>query len=78
MSNWYVLEWGELLDALKKQKIAISGALKDDWYDRFNRFVTEAKAINSIISETDKQIDAAVYKLYNLTDTEIKVIEEQA
>ena len=32
---------------------------------------------NTIINDTDKQIDAAVYKLYNLTNAEIKVIEEQ-
>lgn len=78
LTNWYELDWNGFLNALKKQKIVLSGTLKDDWYDRFNRFATEAKAINSIISETDKQIDAAVYKLYNLTDAEIKVIEEQA
>ena len=78
LTNWYELDWNGFLNALKKQKIVLSGTLKEDWYDRFNRFATDAKAINSIISETDKQIDAAVYKLYNLTDAEIKVIEEQA
>ncbi len=78
LSNWYDLEWSGLLDALKKQKIILSGTLKDDWFDRFNRYVKEIKAIKAIITDTDKQIDAAVYKLYNLTDEEIKVIEEQS
>ena len=49
-----------LLDALKKQKIILSGTLKDDWFDRFNRYVKEIKAIKAIITDTDKQIDAAV------------------
>ena len=77
LSNWYDLEWSGLLDALKKQKIILSGTLKDDWFDRFNRYVKEIKEIKAIITDTDKQIDAAVYKLYNVTEEEIKVIEEQ-
>ncbi|MBQ8677551.1 MAG: N-6 DNA methylase [Alphaproteobacteria bacterium] len=77
LTNWYELEWPGFIDALKKQKIVLSGTLKDDWFDRYNRFATEIKAISAIINDTDKQIDAAVYKLYNLTDSEIKVIEEQ-
>ena len=28
------------------------------------------------IDTTDKQIDSLVYKLYNLTDEEIKIVEE--
>ena len=77
LTNWYELEWNGFTDALKKQKIVLSGTLKDDWFDRYNRFANEIKAINTIINDTDKQIDAAVYKLYNLTNAEIKVIEEQ-
>ena len=53
----------------------MSGTLKEDWYDRFERLSQQAKTITSIIDTTDKQIDALVYKLYNLTDEEIKVIE---
>lgn len=78
LTNWYELEWNGFINALKKQKIVLSGTLKDDWYDRFNRFANEIKEINAIINDTDKKIDAEVYKLYNLTDAEIKVIEEQS
>ena len=75
LANWYDLDWVGFTDVLKKQKINLTGTLKDDWYDRFNRLSQQAKTIKSTIDTTDKQIDAMVYKLYNLTDDEIKVIE---
>ena len=53
----------------------LNGTLKDDWYDRFNRLSQQAKTIQSTIDVTDKQIDTMVYKLYNLTDDEINIVE---
>lgn len=76
LANWFELDWTSFTEALKKQKITLSGTLKDDWYDRFERLSQQARAIKSIIDATDKQIDALVYKLYNLTDDEIKIIEK--
>ena len=75
LTNWYDLDWVGFVDILKKQKINLTGTLKDDWYDRFNRLSQQAKTIKSTIDTTDKQIDSMVYKLYDLTDDEIKVIE---
>jgi len=34
-------------------------------------------AIDSEIKNTDKEIDSMVYRLYDLTDEEIKIIEEE-
>ena len=65
------------MNMLKKQKIILNGALKDDWYDRFNRFKQQAVELKSIIEKTDKEIDTLVYQLYGLTDEEIKIIEGQ-
>ena len=75
LANWFKLDWTSFTETLKKQKITMTGTLKEDWYDRFERLSQQAKTIKSIIDTTDKQIDALVYKLYNLTDEEIKVIE---
>jgi hypothetical protein len=36
----------------------------------------EKTAIQRLIKETDKQINQLVYKLYNLTDDEIRIVEE--
>lgn len=72
---WYELDWKQFTNELKKQKIILSGSQKDDWFERFNRVSTEIKELQKTIDETDKQIDSLVYKLYNLTDEEIKIVE---
>lgn len=76
LANWYDLEWIGFTDVLKKQKIHLTGTLKDDWYDRFNRLSQQAKTIKLTLDTTDKQIDSMVYELYDLTNDEIKVIEK--
>ena len=75
LNNWYELDWKQFTNELKKQKIVLSGSQKDDWFERFNRISAEIKELQKTINETDKQIDSLVYKLYNLTDEEIKIVE---
>lgn len=75
LAAWYNLNWKQFTDELKKSKVVLSGATKDDWFERFTRISNEIKIIQQIINTTDKQIDSLVYKLYNLTDEEIKIIE---
>ena len=77
LNNWYELDWKQFTNELKKQKIVFSGSQKDDWFERFNRVSTEIKELQKTIDETDKQIDSLIYKLYNLTDDEIQIIEEK-
>ena len=77
LQEWYNLDWTNFMNLLKKQKIILNGALKDDWYDRFNRFKQQAVELKTIIEKTDKEIDTLVYQLYGLTDEEIKIIEGQ-
>jgi hypothetical protein len=36
---------------------------------------TKANSIQQIITQTDKEIDTMVYKLYELTEEEINIIE---
>lgn len=69
------MDWKQFTNELKKQKIVLSGSQKDDWFERFNRVSTEIKELQKTIAETDKQIDSLVYKLYNLTNEEIQIIE---
>lgn len=77
LNNWYELDWKQFTNELKKQKIVLSGSQKDDWFERFNRISAEIKELQKTIDETDKQIDSLIYKLYNLTDDEIQIIEEK-
>lgn len=75
--DWWKCDYSEFIQQLKKQKIILNGALKDDWYDRFNRFKQQAVELKTEIEATDKKIDTLVYQLYDLTDEEIKIIEGQ-
>ena len=47
----------------------------DNLMDEFLPAVAEKERLEKEIEETDKTIDLMVYKLYNLTDEEIKVVE---
>jgi type II restriction/modification system DNA methylase subunit YeeA len=46
-----------------------------EWEDYFLAEQQKAVAIESQINQTDKEIDAMVYKLYDLTDEEIAIVE---
>ena len=75
ISNWYELEWNEFDKELQKQKIKIK--LKDitEWKNFFEKERKSAIELHKLISKTDKQIDRMVYKLYDLTKEEIKLVE---
>ena len=71
LETFYNLSYKELLKELKKQKINST----DDLENRFNNYKKELNEIKQEIEKTDKEIDKMVYKLYNLTGEEIKIIE---
>ena len=48
---------------------------KDELEDYFNEYVKDISALNAQIEATDNEINDLVYKLYNLSDEEIKIIE---
>ena len=57
--------------------------LKDEWSlalqsDMVKNTDHEKSLIQRQIDATDKQIDRLVYELYDLTDDEIKIVEEAA
>jgi hypothetical protein len=75
LENFYTLDFNELIKELKKQKIKLPLKEQDEWEDYFNDYRNELNEILSEIEKTDKEIDKMVYKLYNLTDEEINIIE---
>ena len=46
-----------------------------DWMDVFETKKAEALALQQQINQTDKEIDAMVYELYDLTEDEIAIVE---
>jgi hypothetical protein len=58
------------------QKIKLSLSEQQEWLQYFRDQQTNANIIQHIINQTDKEIDAMVYALYNLTEEEIKIVEQ--
>uniref|UniRef100_UPI004048588F hypothetical protein n=2 Tax=Aliarcobacter sp. TaxID=2321116 RepID=UPI004048588F len=48
---------------------------KNDWKALFENDKKEVLEIQNQINQTDKEIDQMVYKLYDLTQDEIKIVE---
>ncbi|SOS47420.1 Restriction endonuclease subunit M [Tenacibaculum dicentrarchi] len=90
LQNWHELEFGDFIKELNKaiksnNKELVKNELpiipvltkldEMDWMDVFTVKKSEAQALQTQINQTDKEIDAMVYKLYNLTDAEIAIVE---
>ena len=48
LQNWIDISWAEFTAELKKLKIELSGVLKDDWFDRFNRLGDDARRVDPL------------------------------
>ncbi|MBE7713763.1 MAG: hypothetical protein E7Z87_08465 [Cyanobacteria bacterium SIG26] len=75
LEKFYTLGIHPFIEELEKQKIKLSLTQKEEliiWYkeksDKLNKIKQQIDALNN-------EIDQEVYKLYNLTDEEIKIIE---
>jgi hypothetical protein len=77
---WYNLEFTNFITELNKSIKTFKGlplTKKDefDWIDLFEENKQKALELKSKIDATDKEIDKMVYKLYDLTEEEIKIVE---
>lgn len=70
------LDFNGFVSELKKQKIRLSLFQQDEWEQYFNKNKQGCEELSAKIAETDKEINARVYDLYDLTDEEIKLIEQ--
>ena len=75
LENWYELTFADFIKELKKKKIVLSFDDEGKWEDFFLPEQQKAIEIKAQITKTDKEIDAMVYELYDLTDEEIAIIE---
>ncbi|PJZ46164.1 Eco57I restriction-modification methylase domain-containing protein [Leptospira brenneri] len=75
LEDWYKLTFEEFIGELKKKKIELKLDQKAEWMDYFEKEKSKANAIQEIISKTDSDIDLMVYKLYGLTEEEIRIVE---
>lgn len=68
----------EILEAkekIKDYKILLEEATKTDNFDREIKLKKELEILGNICTTNEKEIDQMVYKLYDLTDDEIKIVE---
>ena len=56
-------------------KIKLSLSEESEWEDFFTQESKKTLEIKDSIDKTDKEIDAMVYQLYNLSREEIEIIE---
>ena len=75
LEKWNELDWSEFEKELQKLKIKLSLAQKKEWMEFFESEKKIANEIQALINKTDREIDSMVYKLYELTDEEIAIVE---
>ena len=75
LENWHELNYAEFIKELGKKKIKMSLGDEAEWEEYFLAEQTKAKQLIAEIERTDREIDQMVYKLYDLTDGEIAIIE---
>lgn len=80
LEKWYELEFLEFVKELNKSIKALKGiplTKKDEfeWIDLFEENKQKALSLKAEIDKTDNEIDRMVYDLYELTEEEIKIIE---
>lgn len=73
-STWWYFDFVIFVSALK---IKLSLTQKDDLLELWQKYQPRLAKSSDEISTLDQQIDRLVYKLYNLTDSEIAIIEER-
>ncbi len=76
LKRWHDLNWTEFSEELEKNKVKWNMPKKKEWQ---TFFINEKETVIPYINEINritKSIDSIIYKLYNLTKDEIKIVEQ--
>jgi hypothetical protein len=76
LQNWYLLSYTEFIKELEKKKIKLSLSEEAEWETYFSTEAKKTLELKVQIEKTDKEIDQMVYTLYELSEDEIKIVEE--
>jgi len=63
------------VEELRKQKIKMGLQDKAEWLEFFENKKAEASTLSAKINRIDEQIDTIVYRLYDLTEAEVEIVE---
>ncbi|MCI7036935.1 MAG: hypothetical protein MSA27_07220 [Spirochaetia bacterium] len=72
LETFYNLDFDGFVKELKQK---ITPKLKLEWLEVFEETKKSLQEIQTQIAATDKEINRLVYKLYDLTEEEIKIVE---
>lgn len=75
LQEWYLLSYADLIKELGKKKTKLSLSQEAEWEDYFVQESKKALELKAKIDSTDNEIDRMVYELYELTEEEIKIVE---
>ncbi len=75
LADWPQLSFRDFLKELEKQKIKFSLPEQNEWLHYFEREKAKAMQLQTLLHQTDKEIDRMVYGLYELTEEEIGIVE---
>jgi tyrosyl-tRNA synthetase len=76
LENFLDLGWNEFLEELEKQRVRMDLTKKDNLNVWFRSKQNKAIEFKKSVEKLNQEINACVYKLYNLDDADIKVIEK--
>jgi len=75
LQSWDNLDFKDFLKELKKVKVQLNLSQESEWLQFFEEQKNKANRINSAIEKIETEINQIVYQLYNLTEEEIKIVE---
>jgi type I restriction-modification system DNA methylase subunit/REP element-mobilizing transposase RayT len=75
LRDWYLLTYAGFIAELAKKKVKLSLSEEAEWEAYFIQESGKALDIKAKIEATDREIDQMVYKLYELSGEEIKIVE---
>ncbi|MEY4926388.1 MAG: hypothetical protein RI894_824 [Bacteroidota bacterium] len=75
INDWHGGTWYDLVGELRKQKLTLLPKQETATKAEFEKVQQEIKALQRILQNTDAEIDAKVYELYDLTPEEIAMVE---
>jgi hypothetical protein len=70
ITNWYDLEFSDLINMFDKSNIKLSLVEQSEWLQYFNEQKTKFQDFNSDIEIIDKEIDEMICELYSLSNEE--------
>jgi hypothetical protein len=75
LQEWYLISFSDFINYLGKKRVKLTLSEESEWEEYFNQERIKALELKSKLEHTNQDIEQLVYKLYDLTDEEILIVE---